>query len=162
MADKKATVALFQSWIMSAYRSTAYVMGARQLKMFVKGMGEVFIDDLVDRLGAEREQESDPEANVLVFAKIESATGAYEKDHVEIEKSDGGFTVTFPSCPYAAPCGEVLSELIESGQFTKRNLPCIRSDIACALISESTGQKTRYELDQFAPGFKCVSKVELI
>jgi hypothetical protein len=162
MANSKTDPRLLLSWIISAYRSTAFVMGAKQLKMFVKGMGEVFIDDLPDRLETTRSTESDPIANVFAFAKLEEQTGAYDKDHVKIESADGGFKVTFPSCPYSAPCGEVLSELIESGQFTKRNLPCMRSDIVSALVSESTGKKIRYELEQFAPGVKCVSLLELI
>jgi len=162
MAGNKTDPGLLLSWIISAYRSTAFVMGAKQLKMFVKGMGEVFIDDLAERLGVQRNAESDPIANVSAFAKLEDQTGAYDKDHVKIEKSDSGFKVTFSSCPYSAPCGEVLSELIESGQFTKRNLPCMRADIVSALVAESTGKKTRYDLEQFAPGVKCVSQLELL
>ena len=162
MGDKTTSASMFQSWIISAYRATAFVMGARQLKMFVKGMGEVFIDDLPERIGVTRDQETDPAANILAFAKVEDQTGAYDKDHVNVEIEGNNFRITFPSCPYAGPCGEVLAELIESGQFTKKNLPCIRSDISSALISESTGNKTRYELTQFAPGFKCVSNVELV
>ncbi len=162
MGDNTTSASMFQSWIISAYRATAFVMGARQLKMFVKGMGEVFIDDLPERIGVARPQESDPAANILAFAKIEDQTGAYDKDHVNVEAAGDGFQVTFTSCPYAGPCGEVLAELIESGQFTKKNLPCIRSDISGALIAESAGKKTRYELSQFAPGFKCVSKIEII
>jgi hypothetical protein len=110
----------------------------------------------------ERPEESDAAANVATFARIEGATGTYGEDHVAVEESDGGYKVTFKSCPYAGPCGEVLSELIEAGQFTKKNLPCMRADITSALVAESTSKKTRYELEQFAPGFKCVCQIELI
>jgi hypothetical protein len=162
MAKDATSPALYESLLMAGFRATAFVLGARQLKMYVKSLGEVFVNDLPERLGVARTEESDPAANVAAFAKVEDATGAYEADHVAVESADGGFKVTFNSCPYAGPCGEVLSELIESGQFTKKNLPCFRSDIAAALITESSGQKTRYELEQFAPGFKCVSHIELV
>jgi hypothetical protein len=153
---------LFDSLFIGSYRSTANFMGAWQLKIFTRVMGEILVDDLPERVGIARESSTDPIENINRFAEVENQTGKYEGDHVTIEKSDKGYTVTFPKCPYAAPCGEVLAELTESGKFGKNQLPCIRTDIACALISESTGQKTRYVLEQFAPGFKCVSDIELI
>jgi len=162
MGKDATSAALYESLLMAGLRATAFVLGARQLKMYVKSLGEVFVSDLPERLGVDRPQESDAAANVAAFAQVEDATGAYATDHVTTASADGGFTVTFNSCPYAGPCGEVLSELIESGQFTKKNLPCFRSDVAAALITESSGRKTRYELEQFAPGFKCVSHIELI
>lgn len=162
MADPNNSSALTESLLMAGLRATGFVLGARQLKMYVKSMGEVFINDLPERLGMERPEENDAAANVATFARIEGATGAYGEDHVAMEESDRGYKATFKSCPYAGPCGEVLSELIEAGQFTKKNLPCMRADITSALIAESTGKKTRYELEQFAPGFKCVCQIELI
>jgi hypothetical protein len=162
MTDQKVNSSITESLLMAGLRATGFVLGARQLKMYVKSMGEVFINDLPERLGMERPEENDPMANVATFAKIEEASGAYGADHVAVAESDGGYKATFNSCPYAGPCGEVLSELIEAGQFTKKNLPCLRADITSALIAESTGKKTRYELEQFAPGFKCVSQIELI
>ncbi|MGD8717863.1 MAG: hypothetical protein PVH29_03475 [Candidatus Zixiibacteriota bacterium] len=162
MADKNTSPAMFESLFMAGLRATGFVLGARQLKMYVKSLGEVFINDLPERLGTERSAESDAKANVEAFAKIEEKTDAYEAGHVSIEDADGGFRATFSSCPYAGPCSEILGELIKSGQFTKKNLPCLRADITSALISESTGQKTKYELTQFAPGFKCVGEIELL
>lgn len=153
---------LLLSWLTAGLRATAYVLGPGQLKMYVKSMGEVLIDDLPERVGTPRKVENDAVANIQAFAKVEDASGAYDPGHVAAEKNGEGYTVTFASCPYAAPCGEILGELIESGKFTNKNLPCLRSDVAAALITESTGRKCRYELSQFAPGFKCVSQVELL
>lgn len=154
--------AVFQTLLAAAYRAHAYIMGAKQLKMFVKSLGEVFISLLPEHMGAERAAVKDPIANVEGFAKLEEATHAYEPGHVTLVAEGDGLTATFPSCPYAGPCGEILSELIEAGTFTKRDLPCFRSDITAALVTESTGKKVRYELSQYAPGFKCVSKLEVI
>jgi hypothetical protein len=155
-----ADPAVFQTLLAAAYRAHAYIMGAKQLKMFVKSLGEVFVAGLPEFMGAERTAAKDPVANVDGFAKLEEATRAYEPGHVKLVADGDKLAATFASCPYAGPCGEILTELIEAGTFTKRDLPCFRSDITAALINESTGRKVRYELSQYAPGFKCVSNFE--
>ena len=73
MGDNNTSSALFESWFISAYRSTANFMGAWQLKIFTRVMGEVLVDDLKERLGKDTGQTNDPIENIdpnILFFKI--------------------------------------------------------------------------------------------
>jgi len=162
MTERLTNPALYESIFIGALRSTAFVLGPRQLKMFTKTLGEAVYQDLPERMGGSWAGGKDVVANVKAFAAVEEKTGAYGTDHVEIAEVDGGYDVTFRSCPYAVPCGELINELVASGKFEKKDIPCFRADVVTAIVADTTGRKARYDVTECTAGIKCRSYIELL
>lgn len=162
MTERLTNPALYESLFIGALRSTAFVLGPRQLKMFTKTMGEVIYQDLPERIGVSWAGGNDVVGNVKAFAAVEEKTGAYGADAVEVAEAEGGYDVTFRSCPYAVPCGELINELVASGKFEKKDVPCFRADVVTAVVADAAGRKARYEVKECTAGLKCSSHIELL
>jgi hypothetical protein len=159
-------LALTNAWMNGALRGTAYTMGARYLKAFIKNMAEVFTESFAEKmseLGSPLAEAGDPVEAVKDFGRLENDIGGMAEGHLEVEKVDEDhIKVTFNDCYHSEVCSAVLGEMVESGKFDKNALPCIRADVCLSAAVRTSSRKGRYMLNQFAPGFKCVSTIEFL
>ena len=159
-------LALTNAWMNGALRGTAYTMGARYLKAFIKNMAEVFTDSFAEKmaeLGSPLMEASDPVEAVIEFGRLENDIGGMAEGHLRVEKVDENhIKVTFNDCYHSEVCSAVLGEMVESGKFDTNALPCIRADVCLSVAVRHCPRKGRYILNQFAPGFKCVSTIEFL
>ena len=164
--SERKHLALTNAWVNGALRGTAYTMGARYLKAFIKNMAEVFVHSYADKmaeLGTSLIDTGDPVEAVIGFGRLENDIGGMSEGHLEVEKSDEThLKVTFNDCYHSEICSAVLGEMVKTGKFDKSAMPCIRADVCLAAACMNSSLKGRYTLKQFAPGFKCVSMIEFL
>jgi hypothetical protein len=154
---------LLNSWVNGAMRSHAYIMGAKQIKPFVKGVSEVIAETFSEQANGGIDKirgAKDIPAAITAYADLETESGILSKGHTAIEVKGDEIMITFSDCPYAAPCSEILGELISGGQLDKERFPCIRADVSLAAAKINSGRKGSYELIQYSTGEKC--KIKLV
>lgn len=163
MAIKKEELyhKLIPTWIDSCIRSFAYIIGAGQIKTFLRGATESYMGNFMEYMksqGIEVGKPSSVEDGVKVVESTLNECGLYDGDEIGYDRDK----LKFKECIYADMCGEILYELMSSGKFTKKQLPCIRSDEVIAYLTMSLDVKARYDMESFQPGTKCVSKLDII
>lgn len=154
---------LLNSWVNGAMRSHAYIMGAKQIKPFVKGVSEVIAESFSEQVNGGIDKirgAKDIPAAITAYADLETASGILSQGHTSLDAKGDEITVTYSDCPYATPCSEILGELISGGQLDKERFPCIRADVSLAAVKINSGRKGTYELIQYSTGEKC--KIKLV
>ncbi len=156
---------LLNCWVNGAIRSHAYIMGAKHIKPFIKGVSEVVMETFLEVTNGKNDvikDANDPISAIKAYADLETSSGILSEGHTSIEGESDEIYVTFTDCPYAKPCSEILGELITGGQLDKARFPCIRADVSLAAAKHNSEKNGTYSLIQYAPGEKCKASLKLL
>lgn len=162
MAENSERV-LLDAWLDGTLRSYAYIVGAKGLKNFTKGAGEVFLASLENKaeaVGKRLDVSGGPTKAMEALAKLEMDMGIYKEGHMSITGSAESCEVDFKGCPYATVCSGILGELVEAA-LPANALPCLRADICSAAVTKA-GKKAQYILKKFAPGDHCIVTMDIL
>jgi len=154
---------LLDGWLDGALRSYGYMAGVETLKNFLRGAAEVALSHVQEAAQAKGVSITGQDlATVLQsLGQAETALDIMSEGHIELSNEDGQTNVTFIGCPYATVCAGVLSDLI-GANLPRSVLPCFRAEMCGAALATVAGVKSRYKLDQFAPGDRCRTIIELV
>ena len=155
---------LMNIWLEGALHASTFVL-ATQVKLFTRAMSNVFTDLFMQNLETQ---------HGLKVARAETLAQAVENYmHAETQAglaADGDLSlterdaytveVTLAACPYGTACGNFVSALQGTGEFSKDDIPCLRANCYGVAVARMIGNECSYRLVQFAPGIRCRARLE--
>ncbi len=148
-------------WLQGIILASAKMTGARQVKTIVRGMSMVFVDSLSSRIEEEtNEKIMSPSANTIEafekYNQVEIKANLCKKNEVILQElDDEKVEITFHNCIYGDFCNKALSQLLSTGDFSEKTIPCLRLSNMGAAATYLAKVRSPYYLVQFAPGAVC-------
>lgn len=148
-------------WLKGVTQASIRMIGAKQVKTMIRGMSLVFVNSMSKRVEEETGQKIMTESSTLKesvekLKQTEVAGDFCAENEVEInEKTEDKVEVTVHNCMYGDFCNEAFAQLLSSGEFNEKSIPCLRLSNYSAAATHLAKIRSPYYLIQFAPGAVC-------
>jgi hypothetical protein len=157
---------LMNIWLEGALHASTFIL-ATQVKLFTRAMSNVvtdlFMQKFKEQHGVEVGEAETMAQAVEKCMAAETQVGIAADGDLSIKEKDAQTVeITVAECPYGMACGNFISALQETGEFSKDDIPCLRANCYGVAVARMTGDECSYRLLQFAPGIRCRARLELV
>ena len=155
---------LMNIWLEGALHASTFIL-ATQVKLFTRAMSNVFTDLFMktarEQYGTEMATAETMAQAVEKYMAAEVQAGMAADGGLSVTAKDAHIVeVTVADCPYGLACGNFISALQGTGEFSKDDIPCLRANCYGVAVARMTGDECSYRLLQFAPGIRCRARLE--
>lgn len=157
---------IFMEWMQGVVKAATRMIGSRQVKTLIRGMSLVFVNSMIKRIAEETNtsviiQTSSLKEALEKYQQLEATTDLSSANKVQIKGiNDDEVEVTIQECIYGDFCNEALAQLISTGEFNEKSLPCLRLSNYSAAAAQLAQIKAPYFFVQFAPGAICKGHIK--
>ena len=158
---------LFSDWLQGVMRASIRMIGNRQVKTMFRGMSLVYVNILTRRLEEETGEDLMLSCSSLKEAaekinQLEIKADLADSDNVKItEVNHDDIEIVYHNCIYGDFCNEALGQLLSTGEFNEKTIPCLRLSNYSAAATQFANIRAPYHLVQFAPGAVCKGVIQI-
>jgi hypothetical protein len=158
---------LFIDWLQGVMKASTRMIGNRQVKTMFRGMSLVYVNILTRRIEEETGEDLMLSCSSLKEAaekikQLELKADLASHDDVKVNKvNSDGIEVIYHNCIYGDFCNEALGQLLSTGEFNEKSIPCLRLSNYCAAATQFANIRVPYHLIQFAPGAICKGLIQI-